>query len=319
MNVRKAVITAAARGARLYPVADTVQKAMLPLIDRDGITKPVLQIIAEEALESGIEEICVVCAPGDEPQYRARFELLCESVATVFQGQEWAREQKQRLENVLRRLHFAEQAEPLGYAHAVYCAREFIGKEAFLLLLGDHLYVSQTDRRCAQQLLELAKREGRAVSAVQATREHLISRYGTMSGKRIADLTGVYQIDRLIEKPSVSRAELELQVPGLRAGYYLCFFGMHVLTPLVFDLIADEISHGRSVDGQYPLTPSLQQLAYREKYLALEVQGRRYDIGTKYGLLQTQLALALNGSERDEALSVMLEVVAENMRASTKA
>ena len=70
MQISKAVITAAGRGARQYPASDTVQKAMLPLVDRDGLTKPVLQIIAEEALESGIEEICVVCAPGDEAVYR---------------------------------------------------------------------------------------------------------------------------------------------------------------------------------------------------------------------------------------------------------
>jgi UTP--glucose-1-phosphate uridylyltransferase len=319
VNVRKAVITAAARGTRLYPVADTVQKAMLPVIDRDGITKPVLQIIAEEALESGIEEICVVCAPGDQDRYRQRFDVLSESVSTVFEGQEWARQQQQRLANLMRRLSFTEQAEPLGYGHAVYCAREFIGSEPFLLLLGDHLYISNTSQRCAQQLLDLAAREGRAVSAVHATREHLISRYGTVSGKRIGDRTGVYQIDRIIEKPSVSRAELELQVAGLRAGYYLCFFGMHVLTPAIFDLLQAEIAR-ESDRGQVQLTPSLEELARREKYLALEVQGRRYDIGTKYGLLQTQLALALNGSDRDEVLATMVEVLAvENPRSGSPA
>ena len=73
MQITKAVITAAGRGARQYPAFDTVQKAMLPLVDRDGLTKPVLQIIAEEALESGIEEICVVTAPGDEAVYRGHF------------------------------------------------------------------------------------------------------------------------------------------------------------------------------------------------------------------------------------------------------
>src|SRR5438874_11668935 len=73
VQISKAVITAAGRGARQYPASDTVQKAMLPLVDRDGLTKPVLQIIAEEALDSGIEEICVVCAPGDEAVYRDHF------------------------------------------------------------------------------------------------------------------------------------------------------------------------------------------------------------------------------------------------------
>lgn len=310
MQIRKAVITAAARGARLYPVSDTVQKAMLPFVDRDGINKPVLQIIAEEALDSGIEEICVVCAPGDEDRYRERFNLLRESLDTAFRGLEWAREQGQRIDNLLRRLHFSVQREPLGYGDAVYCAREFVNGEPFLLLLGDHLYISQTEQRCAQQLLELAGREERAVSAVQATREHLISRYGTVSGKRVPDVTGVYQIERILEKPSVSRAEMELQIPGLRTGYYLCFFGMHVLTPAIFEILQAELKSG-SADMPSQLTSALQELARRERYLALEVKGRRYDIGTKYGLLQTHVALAINGRERDQVLASLVELLAE--------
>jgi UTP--glucose-1-phosphate uridylyltransferase len=315
VQIRKAVITAAARGARLYPVADTVQKAMLPFIDRDGINKPVLQIIAEEALESGIEEICVICAPGDEARYRERFDLLRDSLSTVFQGLEWAREQEHRLDNLMRRLQFAVQTEPHGYGHAVYCAREFIGHEPFLLLLGDHLYISQTGKRCAEQLIALAQSEGTAVAAVQATREHLISRYGTISGKRLGEQSGAYHIDRILEKPSVSRAEMELQVPGLRTGYYLCFFGMHVLTPTIFDILGEQLSRAGGNGAGVQLTPALQELAARERYLALEVEGRRYDIGTKHGILQTQLALAINGRDRDEVLSLLVELLAENSSA----
>src|SRR6267142_3264173 len=92
-RVRKAVITAAGRGTRQYPASDTVQKAMLPLVDRDGLTKPVLQIIAEEALESGIEEICVVCAPGDEAVYRQHFRSYAENLRSAFKGVNWAEEQ----------------------------------------------------------------------------------------------------------------------------------------------------------------------------------------------------------------------------------
>ena len=118
----KAVITAAGRGARQYPASDTVQKAMLPLVDRDGLTKPVLQIIAEEALESGIEEICVVSAPGDEAVYRNHFRNYAANLRSTFKGVDWAEEQARRLVELEQRLRFAVQPEPEGYGHAVWCA-----------------------------------------------------------------------------------------------------------------------------------------------------------------------------------------------------
>src|SRR5262245_6065059 len=165
---------------------------MLPLVDRDGLTKPVLQIIAEEALESGIEEICVVSAPGDEAVYRRHFRSYAENLRSAFKGVEWAEEQARRLDDLEKRLSFAVQPEPDGYGHAVWCARGFVSGQAFLLLLGDHLYISSEVRRCARQLLDLAAAEACAVSAVQATREHLIHQYGTLTGRRLPDRPDVY-------------------------------------------------------------------------------------------------------------------------------
>ncbi|HET7896305.1 MAG TPA: sugar phosphate nucleotidyltransferase, partial [Flavisolibacter sp.] len=276
MKVKKAVITAAARGERLYPVADTIQKAMLPVIDTDGIHKPVIQIICEEAFSSGIEEICVVCAPGDGERYNNAFTSLKENLLKSYKGIDWAKEEAEKLNHLLRHLQFVEQKEPKGYGHAVYCARDFVGKEPFLLLLGDYLYVSYLEgKRCAAQLIEIASAEDCSVSAVHPTIEHQITRYGTLTGKNLPGQKGVYQIEKIIEKPSLSMAELELQTPGLRTGYYLCFFGMHVLSPTVFDLLEEHIgTNGNNV----LLTPVLQQLADTEKYLALEVKGNRYDL-----------------------------------------
>ena len=318
MKIRKAVITAAGRGARLYPVADTVQKAMLPLVDRDGLAKPLVQIIAEEALESGIEEICIVCAPGDEEQYLRQLRLLQENLLHACQGADWAQQQAAKLDNLIRRLSFAVQEEPLGYGHAVWCAREFVGNESFLLLLDDHLYISSLrKRRCAQQLIGLAEQGDSAVSAVQATREHLVGYYGTVSGKRVPDAPGVYQIERLIEKPSVSTAETLLQTPGLRVAYYLCFFGMHVLPHRVFDILGEAVDKrpaSTACDTEVQLTPALQELVNREKCLAIEVDGSRYDISAKFGLMQTQIALGMAGSDRDAVLRTIIEQLAETNR-----
>ncbi|WP_162053339.1 UTP--glucose-1-phosphate uridylyltransferase [Pontibacter pamirensis] len=316
MKIKKAVITAAARGERLYPVADTIQKAMLPIIDVDGLHKPVIQIIAEEAFSSGIEELCVICAPGDGERYISAFASLRDNLVKSFKGVDWAKEEAEKIDQLLSRIEFAEQEEPLGYGHAVYCAREFVNNEPFLLLLGDYLYVSNLlQKRCAAQLVELASQENCSVSAVNPTIEHQIGRYGTLTGKQMAGKAGVYQIDNIIEKPSLSVAELELQTPGLRVGYYLCFFGMHVFTPIIFDILEKHVARDGS---NILLTPALQELAETDKFLAQEVKGNRYDLSKKLGWLQAQIALGLAGQAHDETLTSMVDLLAEaNSRKSS--
>ncbi len=309
MRITKAVITAAGRGARQYPAFDTVQKAMLPLVDRDGLTKPILQIIAEEALESGIEEICVVTAPGDEAHYRRHFGTFAGNLRSAYPGVEWAEEQAGRMDDLAQRLRFAVQDEPLGYGHAVWGARDFVAGQPFLLLLGDHLYATREERRCARQLIDLAVAEQCSVSAVQSTREHLINQYGTISGRRMHDRPDVYAIEEILEKPNPTIAELRLQIPGLRAGHYLCFFGMHVLTPAVFDLLGDLVAKDRRELGSIQLTTALNELARRERYLALEARGSRYNLGVKFGFVEAQIALALAGVDRERILTTLLESV----------
>ena len=276
MEIKKAIITAAGKGQRTLPLQT--------LVDRDGVTKTALRILIEEILSAGIEEICVVVCPGDQAAYAA---------AAGGQG---------------GRLRFVEQSASLGYGHAVFCAREFAGESAFLLLVGDHLYVSGGQKRAAQQLVERASVENCAVSAVQATHESKLPYYGAVGGRLVAGQKGLYEVGEVLEKPTPTEAEQRLIVPGLRAGHYLCFFGMHALTPAVMELLAEDVQ--RAGDRGIHLTTALAKLAKRERYLACELQGRRYDIGVKYGLLMAQLALALDGEERDEVLSGLAELLA---------
>ncbi len=282
---------------------------MLPIVDRDGLTKPILQIIAEEAISSGIEEVCVVSAPDDEAYYRRHFAAHAESLRTSATGSPVAEEQARSVTDLLRRLKFVVQHEPRGYGHAVWCAREYAGNDPVLLLLSDHLYISREPKRCARQLLDLAEAEGCTVSAVQSTREHLIHQYGTIQGKRLHDRPDVYTVDEVIEKPNPTLAELRLQIPGLRAGHYLCYFGMQVLTPSVFDVLEDLVDRNVRESGQIQLTTALNTLARQEKYLALETRGARYNLGVTYGMVEAQIALALSGVDREEMLSTILETV----------
>lgn len=276
MEIKKAIITAAGQSQRTLPLQT--------LVDRDGATKTALRILIEEILAAGIDEICVVTCPGDEAPY-----------AAAAGGHR-------------SRLRFVEQHAARGYGHAVHCAREFAGNAPFLLLVGDHLYVSGTKKRAAQQLVEIARAENCAVSAVHATHESKLPYYGTVGGRLVAGRKGLYEVSEVIEKPTPTEAEQRLIVPGLRAGHYLCFFGMHVLTPAVMELLGEEIQQAGS--RSVHLTTALARLAKRERYLASELEGHRYDIGVKYGLLTAQLALALDGQDRDEVLSGLVELLA---------
>jgi len=310
MKIQKAVITAAARNERLYPAATTVQKSMLPVIDMDGINKPIIQIIAEEALQSGVEEICIVCAAGDEERYLESFQTLYNTSLKLYEQRTWAASQAQSIKNILDRLTFVVQSEPLGYGHAVYQTKDFVKNEPFLLLHGDYLSISSNyQKRCSRQIIDLAIEEECSVAAVNPTIEHQISKYGTLTGRNFKTYNGVYQIEKIIEKPSISQAELELKTAGLRAGYYLCFFGMYVFQPIIFDLLAEEID--KNHNGNILLTPVHQKLTQNEKYLALEIQGKRYDTSKKLGLMQAQFALGLSGQMRDEMLTTLLQTLAD--------
>ena len=277
MEIKKAVVTAASKNQRTLPLQT--------LVDRDGSPKTALCIIVEEVLQAGIEEICLVIHPGDRSAYTA--------AAGPHVG----------------RIEFVEQTAPLGYGHAVHCAKDFTGAQSFLLLVGDHLYVSGAQKHCAQQLVEVAAAERCAVSAVQATHESKLPYYGAVGGRLVPNRKGLYQITEVLEKPTPTEAEQKLIVPGLRAGHYLCFFGMHVLTPAVMETLSLAVEAAKGQAG-VSLSSALTRLASHERYLASELQGRRYDIGVKYGLLTAQLALALNGQDREEVLSGLVELLA---------
>jgi UTP--glucose-1-phosphate uridylyltransferase len=272
MKILKAVVTAAAPNQRTLPLQT--------VIDRDGHEKAVLRIIVEEIRRAGVDQIAVIISPGDGAAYaRAAGDPS---------------------------VRFIEQEKPNGYAAALSCASPFTANDPFLHLVGDHLYVSAKGNQSALELVQVASQEGCAVSAVQATRETLLPLYGAIGGQRVPGKSNLYRIEKVLEKPTPTEAEQSLTTAGLRAGYYFCFFGMHVLTPTFMEIL------GRHTSAGTPITVSaaLAELVGREQYLAFEEKGRRYDVGVKYGLFQAQLALALQGKDCDTVLAQIVELLA---------
>lgn len=276
MRIRKVLITAANPRQRTLPLQT--------LIDQAGEPKSALQVVLEEAAGAGVEEFGVVVCPGDERAYA------------------------EACGDLRARVRFIVQETPQGYGHAVLAGKPFVGDEAFLHLVGDHLHVSQADKSCARQLIEIATAENASVSAVQPTRESQLTAFGAVGGRLVGGARPLYQVEAVLEKPTPTVAEQQLIVPGLRAGFYLCFFGMHVLEPEIFALLEE---HQRAApDRPLGLSPALHTLAARRRYLAFTVAGRRFDIGAPYGLLFAQLALSLAGRDRDRVLTQLVELLA---------
>jgi UTP--glucose-1-phosphate uridylyltransferase len=309
--VRKAVITAAGRGTRQFPATRSIQKELLPLVDRDGVTKPTIQIIIEECLASGIEDICIVVSPGGAAPFKEHFSRLTDSERRIFKGKEWALAQADALRRIEERITYVEQPTPEGYGHAVYQAKDFVGDEPFLLLLGDHVYISNGTKRCAEQVIDTYSVAQCAVSAVQQTPDDRLHLFGTVTGTRLGHGDPpVYDVTAIKEKPSIDYAAEHLQTTGVKRGYYLCFFGMHVFPPSIFECLAHHIHNNLRENGEIQLTSSQEMLRSKERYVAVETSGERLDMGVPLGYIETQMALALNGIDRTEVLATLLRAVA---------
>lgn len=315
-KVRKAVITAAGRGTRQYPASTAVQKEMFPLVDRDGLTKPVIQIIGEECIDSGIEEICIITQPGEEKYYREYFRRMSDADSKSFRGKDWAILESEKLGAFGQRLHFAEQHAPEGFGHAVYQAKPFVGDEPFLLLLGDHIYISNTKERCASQLIRVYEHYMLEVAtAVQPTVERMLHLFGVIRGAPVDVARGIYKAELIVEKPSIETARETLVTPMLPAGNYLAHFGIHVFSPRIFDSLEYLIKNNLRQKGEIQLTAAQEHLRQQtDKYWCVTVEGQRYDTGIPYGLMETQLALALNGIHRTEICEAIARILAMQVK-----
>jgi UTP--glucose-1-phosphate uridylyltransferase len=316
-KVRKAIITAAGRGTRQYPASNAVKKEMFPLVDRDGVSKPVIQIIGEEAIEAGIEEICIITPPGHEPYYRDYFRRMNDEEVKAYRGKDWAILESEKLAAFGERLHFAEQHTPEGFGHAVYQAKKFANGEPVLLMLGDHVYISDVKERCARQLIKVFETFMLdACSAVQPTLERLLHLFGVSKGSPIDPNKGIYKCELIHEKPSIEFARENMVTPGLPAGNYLAHFGLYCFGPAIFDSLEYLIKNNIREKNEIQLTAAQEHMRqHTDKYWLVQVQGQRLDTGIPYGLMETQLALALNGIHRTEICEAIARILATQVKA----
>jgi UTP-glucose-1-phosphate uridylyltransferase/mevalonate kinase len=276
-KVHKAVIPAAGLGTRLFPASKATKKELFPIVDRDGIAKPAIQLIVEEALEAGIEEVIVVIQEHDLDAFRSFFheQVTIENLNKLPQHlQEYSR----RILEIGRRVRFVFQARQEGLGHAVYCAREAVGNEPFLLMLGDHLYRSSSSKSCAHQLLDAYDQHGVSVVGLRRTPQEQLANFGTVGGVWL-EKDRLLNITEFAEKPTIDYARTRLSIPGLADGEYLTVFGQYVIKPQVFDCLEQHILNNVRERGEFQLTSALDRLRQEDGFLGWIVDGCRYDIG----------------------------------------
>lgn len=321
MRARKAVITAAGRGTRMFPATRAIQKELLPLIDRDGLAKPTIQIIIEECLAAGIEEVCIVVERGGQGPFAGHFHQAPDDERAVFSSKPALLTQVDALSDMARRISYVEQPSPEGFGHAVYQAKTFVGNEPFLLLLGDHVYTTPPGvPSCVAQILDIAEREGGgSVTSVRTEPESGVSITGIVKGERRdpalpADAPGqAYEILALQEKPTAEEAKAGLATPGLPEGFYLGHFGLHLFAPEIFDCLGHLIETDTRVKNEFQLTSGQELLLERSRrggappYRAALLHGTRWDIGMPDEYLKTLVAYGLLGPHREAVQQMVSE------------
>jgi UTP-glucose-1-phosphate uridylyltransferase/mevalonate kinase len=289
-GVRKAVIPAAGFGTSMFPASKAVKRELFPIITSDGIAKPIILVSVEEVLNAGIEEVCLIVKKGDERFFDEFFNSPVPPIHYHQLPQQF-KDLNSHLQEVGGRVTLIPQETQEGFGHAVYCAREWVGDEPFLLMLGDHLYASDTDVPCARQLLDIYEEHQTSVLGLKRTPESLIGNFGAVAGQWM-DENNVLTVTEFAEKPAVDYARSNLRVEGLEPDEYLTVFGQYVLTPHIFDLLDEAIRNNLRERGQFQLTSALDRLRQEEGFLGYVTQGRRFDIGAPETYLETFKAFA---------------------------
>lgn len=286
-KVRKAVIPVAGFGTRLFPATKVVKKELFPIIDRDGRAKPVILAIIEEAISAGITEVGIVVQPDDQEVFEdllknpPKKELLNKLSP---QNQEYSR----YLEDLGSKITILLQEEQLGYGHAVFCAKDWVQDEPFLLMLGDHIYASDIEKSCASQLLNVYEQVNQSVVSLTTTPAENLHTSGCVTGVW-QELNSILEVTQLYEKPTIEYAQQHLRVQGMAEDEFLCIFGLYLLTPKIFEFLGEHINQNFRERGEFQLTSCLDRLCQEEGMTGYVVKGQRFDTGLPDTYRQTMI------------------------------
>lgn len=289
MKVTKAVIPAAGLGTRMLPISKSVPKEMLPLVD-----KPAIQYLVEEAVAAGITDILIITGRGKEAMEN-HFDHNLEYYERLEKGGKTKiLEELKDIANIAN-ISFIRQKEAKGLGHAVNCARSFVGNDPFVVLYGDDVIISENP--VAKQLVDVYEKHGMPVVGVNKVTEEQIVKYCSLKVEHMHD--NVYHVSDMIEKPAKDKIFSLFSI-----------LGRVLLTPDIFDIL-DHTAPGAG--GEIQLTDAMRELAVTKGMTACDFEGKRYDIGSKFGFLQANIDLGLKHPETADALRAYIKELAGNL------
>ena len=287
-TVRRAIIPVAGFGTRLYPATRALKKDFFPIPCPDGMVRPVILILLEELVKSGIEEICLVLGSEEERQQYADYFERPLSDEHLRKLNPEAQEYENRILDIGKRLHYVYQREKRGFGHAVYQAAQFARNEPVLLLLGDTIYRSDSNKPCALQLIEEYERYNSLMVSIHSIPLPDVSHYGILHGVWEDKDNTILNVDVMHEKPKSSYAEEFLGVRNKQGEKeYYSVFGQYILTPEVFAQLHEDIMQ-KEIDGDHvseiELTSALEAVRQRSGMMGVRLRGRMFDMGNPAAL-----------------------------------
>ena len=285
-KVRKVVIPVAGLGTRFYPITKSISKEMLPIID-----VPTIQIIIQEAIKSGLEEVIIVNSPEKKlvNHYFSRDEDLEKRL--IERGKEDLIDKLREIENLIK-ITFVYQEKPEGLGQAILCAKEAIGNEPFAVALGDDIVINRKGEPILKQLIDVYNQYGKTVMGAKRVDYSEISKYGSADPLKIDGR--LVLLKGLIEKPKKEDAKSNIAT-----------LGCHILTPTIFDLLKTQ---KKGIGGEIQLTDAVARLIPIEGVYAYEFEGERFDVGDKFGYITAIIDFALNDERfRDRLLEYLKE------------
>jgi UTP--glucose-1-phosphate uridylyltransferase len=280
-TVRTAVIPIAGLGTRQFPASLAAKKELFPVVGPDGVARALLHYHLLELEAAGIEQICLVVQPGEDERIRAYLDGPDDEYLRRLETHPALLREAERMRGLARRVRFVVQPVQEGYGHAVFQTRAVAAGEPVLLCLGDHLFRGE-DISPYRELMDMAELSGGvSVSAVNRIGPAELKGFGTIAGQRRADDPRVIDVSLIIEKPELTLARQALRVDDLPEDTWLGWFGLHLLAPSIYDVLAGMIRDDVRDRGEFQLTRAQEIQRRREGYLALEmVRAERFDFGT---------------------------------------
>ena len=289
-TVRRAIIPVAGFGTRLYPATRALKKDFFPIPCPDGMVRPVILILLEELIQSGIEEICLVLGSEEERRQYADFFEHPLSDDHLQKLNPEAQEYENRILDIGKRLRYVYQREKRGFGHAVYQAAQFAGNEPVLLLLGDTLYRSDSNKPCALQMVEEYERYNSLLVSIHTVPLSEVSHYGILHGVWEDKERTALSVDVINEKPKPSYAEEFLGVRNNNGEKeYYSVFGQYILTPEVFEQLHLDIMKAemdKDYSREIELTSALEAVRQHSGMMGVRLKGRMYDMGNPAALVR---------------------------------